>query len=478
MISGTGGVVNQSGSGALVLSGANTYTGATNVTAGTLDVTSTGSLAAGSTVNVATGGTLAGAGIIHGKATLTGSGAIDFAAGGTIAGTLAVVPVVTGTVWGRSPGWSRPARAPSPLSAARISPPPQVWPSPEARSPASGTLTGNLTDTEQHQPKPLAGSSPEACGHGHDEQSVYHSHADRNEYLWRRDGPVTAGTLQVGDGAATTRTPSRHKHGATTAAAGTLTTDLAGGESFSNGVVDNGHVVATGTTNNYKVSSAISGTGNLTKTGTNTVTLTGVNTYKGGTADQRTGTLLVNNTSGSGTGSGAVAINNGGTLGGSGTISGATTLNNGGTLFPGAGSVGTPGTTLHASSLIWNGGGTVTLQLGASVDDALVLTGALTKGSAGAYNVDILDDGGIPLGNYTLATFASTTFSATTFQLELPGNYVGHLVETSTQLILDVTAGSGQQPAQFDSVAAEATIRPRREIPPQFRPPPDSDRTV
>jgi autotransporter-associated beta strand protein len=191
------------------------------------------------------------------------------------------------------------------------------------------------------------------------------------------------------------------------------------------------------------------------QSGTGITILTAANTYKGGTTVSG-GTLLVNNISGSGTGTGAVAIDNGGTLGGTGTITGATTLNSGGTLFPGAGSVGTPGTTLHASSLIWNAGGTLTLQLGPSAGDALVLTGALTKGTAGAYTVNILDDGGIPLTSYTLATFASTTFLATSFTLDMPTGYVGQLVETKTSLILDVTAGSGQEPAHTEG--AEITM--------------------
>src|SRR5262249_16001292 len=46
------------------------------------------------------------------------------------------------------------------------------------------------------------------------------------------------------------------------------------------------------------------------------------------------GTLLVNNTTGSGTGSGAVRVN-GGVLGGTGTISGAVTVN-GGSVAPGS----------------------------------------------------------------------------------------------------------------------------------------------
>jgi hypothetical protein len=79
------------------------------------------------------------------------------------------------------------------------------------------------------------------------------------------------------------------------------------------------------------------------------------------------------------------------------------------------------------------------------------LTGALTKGSAGAYTLDILDDGGIPLDSYTLATFASTTFLATSFTLDMPTGYVGHLVETKTSLTLDVTSGSGQEPGHSES---------------------------
>ena len=69
------------------------------------------------------------------------------------------------------------------------------------------------------------------------------------------------------------------------------------------------------------------------KTGLGIASLTGNNTYSGGTILSN-GTLLVNNTSGSGTGSGAVVVT-GGTLGGTGSIAGAVTLN-GGTLAPGA----------------------------------------------------------------------------------------------------------------------------------------------
>ena len=58
----------------------------------------------------------------------------------------------------------------------------------------------------------------------------------------------------------------------------------------------------------------------LTKDGSGTLTLTGNNIYTRGTTVNG-GTLLVNNTAGSGTGTGTVTVNNAGsTLGGTGTI--------------------------------------------------------------------------------------------------------------------------------------------------------------
>ena len=77
---------------------------------------------------------------------------------------------------------------------------------------------------------------------------------------------------------------------------------------------------------------AISGAGELTKSGAGTLALESANTYLGGTS-VTTGTLLINNTVGSGTGSGAVNVS-GGVLGGTGTISGATTIGASGTLSP------------------------------------------------------------------------------------------------------------------------------------------------
>ncbi|EEF60082.1 autotransporter-associated beta strand repeat-containing protein [Pedosphaera parvula] len=74
--------------------------------------------------------------------------------------------------------------------------------------------------------------------------------------------------------------------------------------------------------------------GTLVKTGPGTMELTAANLYQGGTTISG-GMLLVNNTSGSGTGTGGVTVQGGATLGGNGTISGTVTIQPGGTLAPG-----------------------------------------------------------------------------------------------------------------------------------------------
>jgi autotransporter-associated beta strand protein len=65
----------------------------------------------------------------------------------------------------------------------------------------------------------------------------------------------------------------------------------------------------------------------VSKTGTGTLTLSGANSYSGGTTVSA-GVLNVSNPTGSGTGTATVNVNSG-TLGGSGIIAGATTIGTG-----------------------------------------------------------------------------------------------------------------------------------------------------
>ncbi|WPJ96926.1 PEP-CTERM sorting domain-containing protein [Coraliomargarita algicola] len=89
------------------------------------------------------------------------------------------------------------------------------------------------------------------------------------------------------------------------------------------------------------------------------VVLTGDNTYAGGTTVSNSSTLLVNNTSGSGTGFGALTVESGSTLGGFGTIAtvgaNAVTAESGSVIAPGA-SIGT---------LVFDGGATTGTVLAA-----------------------------------------------------------------------------------------------------------------
>jgi autotransporter-associated beta strand protein len=95
--------------------------------------------------------------------------------------------------------------------------------------------------------------------------------------------------------------------------------------------------------------------GSLTKAGRGKLSLANANTYTGGTTITK-GTLLVKNTTGSATGTGAVHVN-AGTLGGTGKITGAVTVgtgsSSGATLLPGN-SATKPGILTISSALTFN----------------------------------------------------------------------------------------------------------------------------
>jgi autotransporter-associated beta strand protein len=157
------------------------------------------------------------------------------------------------------------------------------------------------------------------------------------------------------------------------------------------------------------ISNGVASINSVTKTNTSTWTLLGESSYTGGTTVSG-GTLLVNNTTGSGTGTGPVTVS-GGTLGGTGIIDSSPTGSNvvvaGGSIAPGvaAGTLtfSTGGGSLDLSGLTAGG---LKFDIGASqaASDLISLTsGTLNVGTLNFSEFAFASLGGISVGNtYTL----------------------------------------------------------------------------
>jgi len=155
------------------------------------------------------------------------------------------------------------------------------------------------------------------------------------------------------------------------------------------------------------LSGAISGVGgSVVKVGSGTLTLSGANTYTGATT-VAAGTLRVNNTSGSGTGTGAVQVQSGATLAGSGSIAGAVTIAKGGILAAG----NSPGT-LTLGALTLAGGSTLNYELGqagvpgGALNDLINVTGNLQLD--GTLNIAQSAGGTFGPGLYRLMSYGGT----------------------------------------------------------------------
>jgi len=122
--------------------------------------------------------------------------------------------------------------------------------------------------------------------------------------------------------------------------------------------------IGVGSGRTLTLSGVLTNTGALTKTGAGTLSLTGANTYTGASMVSA-GTLQVNNPTGSGTGPNAVTVNSGGTLGGTGAVAGTVTVNSGATLSPGT-TVGT----LTTGSQTWNGGAAYRFELSSAINSS------------------------------------------------------------------------------------------------------------
>ena len=454
VISGAGGVT-QAGTGTTILAANNTYSGLTAINAGTLQVGNggaTGSLGTGNVTDSANltfnvSGTTLVSGLISGAGSLTqaGTGTAILAANNTYSGTTTIsagsLQVGNGGTSGRLgtgnviDNAALVFNASSPTTVAAL-----ISGTGSLVQAGTGTLVLAGNNTYSGGTNINAGTTLQVGNGGTGGNLGTGAVTDNGTLTFNTTGTTTitpmiggSGNLsQVGTGT-TVLTGNNTYSGSTTISAGTLQVGN-GGTSGSLGtaatVTDNANLTFNlgGTTT---ISTAIAGTGNLTKAGAGTVILAANNTY-GGTTTISAGTLQVGNGGTAGSlGAGNVVdnaalvfnlsspttianvISGGGSLtqAGSGTViltgnntySGGTTINAGTTLQVGSGGVtgnlGT-GAVTDNGDLIFNTTGTTTISpvIGGSGNLSQVGTGTT-----------------VLTGNNTYA--GSTTISAGTLQI-------------------------------------------------------------
>jgi autotransporter-associated beta strand protein len=196
-----------------------------------------------------------------------------------------------------------------------------------------------------------------------------------------------------------------------------------------------------------RITGTISGTGSLAVSG-GTLELTGANSYSGETR-VHSGTLVLNNLSGSATGTGTLRVAAGATLAGAGFSSSSSIIS--GALSPG----NSIGTLTIANDVTWNGGVPWLFELdkaaatfaaaamGGSSQDLLYITGVesdFLKGSGSVWTFDFFSTG--ENGWYRLVDWeGATTFSASDFTaMNLSGGKSGSFFidDTTSALYFNV----------------------------------------
>ncbi|EDB2727801.1 fibronectin-binding autotransporter adhesin ShdA [Salmonella enterica] len=373
-LSGSGSLV-KTGTGELTLSGDNTYSGGTTITGGTLTADHADSLGSGDIDNsgvlkVGEGdleNTLSGSGSLvkTGTGELTLRGGNDYSGGTTIIGGTLTADhadsLGTGAVANSGVLQVGEGELENTLS-------------------GSGSLvktgTGELT---------LSGDNSYSGGTTIIGGTLTADHAD----LLGTGAVANSGVLQVGEGelentlsgsgslvktgtGELTLSGDNSYSGGTTIIGGTLTADHA--DSLGTGAVANSGVLQVG---EGELENTLSGSGSLVKTGTGELTLSGDNSYSGDTtiAD---GTLIAANVNALGSGN----IDNSGTL--MLDANGAFELANI-TTHTGATTALAAGSTLDAGQLTQEDGSTLSIDLGAATDDAVITADSVTLG--GTLNV-------------------------------------------------------------------------------------------
>jgi fibronectin-binding autotransporter adhesin len=451
----------KTGAGVMILTGANSSTGGTIISAGTLqlgdgltsgsitgNVTDDGMLTFDRSDTLTYGGVISGAGnlaqigtgtvILTGTSTYSGGttisagtlqlgdGATDGSVSGEIAdnGTLAFDPVDSVTMGGVISGAGNLVKI------------------------GAGTVI--LTAINIYSGRTTISAGTLQLGDGIADGSVSGAITDNGTLAFDPVDSVTIGgvisgagnLVKMGAGSAIL-TGTNTYSGGTTISAGTLQIGNGGASGGVDGnVADNGSLVFN-RSDAVTFAGNVSGFGSLTQNGAGNLTLTGTSTYIGATA-VLAGTLQVDGV----LGNTAVTVQSGATLTGRGTIGGSVTILDGGILAPGPGAQ-----TLSVGSLLLNSGSILDYQLstpgviGSGVNSLVNVAGNLTL--AGVLNVT--NGGNFASGAYRLINYTGALTDLTLDLGTLPTGFSAANVAVSTGVAgqVNLVVNAAGAPTQF-----------------------------
>jgi fibronectin-binding autotransporter adhesin len=188
------------------------------------------------------------------------------------------------------------------------------------------------------------------------------------------------------------------------------------------------------------------GSGGFDKIGSNSVVLSGTNSY-GGTTNVNAGKLFVN---GMNTGAGAVNVASGGTLGGTGSIAGAVSIAAGGFLSPGASIE-----TLAAGSADIDG--TLVIEYDTTTADVLNVAGTLDITNATLDLNGLAPANAGPLFAYIIATYGNLVGGSFASVLDVPAGYSVNYAYQGNNIALVIP-----EPTSIAAVAGLACMALRR----------------
>lgn len=463
VISGTGGLTKQ-GTGTMTLSGANTYSGATNVNNGTLQAGASNTFSASSAHTVGASGTLDLNNFNQTVLTLAGAGNVSLGTGTLTVGTVGSGGNTTfsGVLSGTG-GLIKDGNGELTLTGAN-------------------TYSGGTTVLGSK----LIGTTTSLQGNITNNSLVVFDQSVNGAYAGVMSGTgfvVKSGTGTVTLTGANTYTGLNNANG-TEISGGILQIGDGGTTGSIASHVTNNATLAFNRSDNITFAGTISGTGSLLLAGTGRTTLTGTNTYSGGTTVNN-GTVAASSNANLGNAAGGLSFN-AGTLRYDAAFDSARgiTLNAGGGTFNTngfdstlTGNIGGSGgltkaglgTLTLGSTLSYTGGTTVTggvLKLASGIvlptTGALVLNGGTLETVGNATVPDLSGSGGtvdVGAGTLTVNQNSNTTYGGTltgTGGVDKTGT--GTLILTGTNTYTGPTNVTGGRLAVNGSVTSDVTV--------------------